>query len=576
MPPKRKVKEAGLDEALLEAADKHQELSGGSDSEGTEQLGKGKVMEGNDGKPTTVEDINASKVLKRRLRQARYRERRKVREASDAEKIKSMEARIQALTSALSAAGALHTVIEPAALPAKAADGSAQPAGSPAATSAGATNGAAAAVQAVAGANGSLTPGQGQPLTPAAIGALGAGAGGMVGSVFPPMAGMSLVGMAGQTGMHMHPALMMPHHSIITPHLLAGMAPVAGVTPIVSSDSALASGWYRIRVDSYPLLEMANKLLRHACDAPSGGVPKLEEDRVAAGIASAPSEQAKESNGAGTSSLDSSRLPPFVAAAGWQSAMYECTRLAIRGGKVTETVAAALRGQMVDDLSVCHRALSFIRARIDLAERTAPSNGKELLVSTSDCHALTQLLGTFSHMFVFFAAGMHAAGYVTSEDTEFFSKFEELQAWDNNVMAAFEILTGAAPPSLGGGASNNLGGSLHPRMQIIYLMHSRAHQNLAWWLMTHRPGALTAIVTLFAVHLPLITRMSVYKANMAPEATADVATLRASLHSSTITLLNEAVNVSAGRLNLQKLMDEKVFKLNGAEKTTPVAESTKP
>ena len=30
---------------------------------------------------------------------------------------------------------------------------------------------------------------------------------------------------------------------------------------------------------------MANKLLRHACDAPSGGVPKLEEDRVAAGIA---------------------------------------------------------------------------------------------------------------------------------------------------------------------------------------------------------------------------------------------------------------------------------------------------
>ena len=202
MPPKRKVKEAGLDEALLEAADKHQELSGGSDSEGTEPLGKGKVMEGNDGKPTTVEDINASKVLKRRLRQARYRERRKVREASDAEKIKSMEARIQALTSALSAADTHRHRARRA--PGKAADGSAQPAGSPAATSAGATNRAAAAVQAVAGANGSLTPGQGQPLTPAAIGALGAGAGGMVGSVFPPMAGMSLVGMAGQTGMHMH------------------------------------------------------------------------------------------------------------------------------------------------------------------------------------------------------------------------------------------------------------------------------------------------------------------------------------------------------------------------------------
>ena len=73
------------------------------------------------------------------------------------------------------------------------------------------------------------------------------------------------------------------------------------------------------------------------------------------------------------------------------------------------------------------------------------------------------------------------------------------------------------------------------------------------------------MVTLFAVHLPLISRLSVYKSDMSQPDTANVAVLRSELRASTLTLLNEAVNVSAGRLNLQKLMDEKVFKLTQSE-----------
>ena len=551
---------------------------------------------------TSVPPARSHKVLKRRLRQARYRERRKVREASDADKIKAMETRIQNLTTALSARGPLPAggvAAAAAGVPGPVSGDGASPAAvlmmPPATTvvntpapglhkpmAAHASAGSGGGVAGGTGAIGEAVP-VGAPQAAMLAGAVPAPLMGSLGGApnmmavaaaklqaaagFSPFNSMTLA-----ANMLAQPPAMMPHHSVITPALMGQPMPgqsAGSLAQVVTNDSALAQGWYRVRADPYALLETASKLLAHASDAPAGGVSDLQASRAAAGLArkaqDGSGEESANKSESGDGIESSSNLPSFVAAAGWKSAMFECAQLALRDGALTPNVQGALRGQMVDDLSVCHRALGFLRARINLAEKTSPCHGRELQVTTSDCHALTLLLGTFSHMFVFFAAGMHAAGYVTAEDTEFFAKFEELQAWDNNVMAAFEALTGASNcPSLGQGGSVGAG-SLHPHMQIIYLMHARSHHNLAWWLMSHRPGALTAMVTLFAVHLPLISRLSVYKSDMSQPDTANVAVLRSELRASTLTLLNEAVNVSAGRLNLQKLMDEKVFKLTQSE-----------